>query len=133
MRPMSLNRPVHSGSVNPAVPAVSGRGVVGLMAPDRWSATEDNGVAVPPAEIHILIVIPNAKAFEYLKDKVFVVQPPYWSGKVHLHCVPDDPQSKWHAVPWTIRQALIDSGLATAEKVDMATPEQVTLGWPKEN
>jgi hypothetical protein len=101
------------------------------MAPDRWSPTEGNGLDVPPATLHIALVVPNAKAYEYLKDKVSVVAPPYWAGTIHLHMIPDDPKSKWHGIDWVIRQALTDSGLATPEQIEFTPPEQVTLGWPR--
>jgi hypothetical protein len=67
--------------------------------------------------------------WQYLKDKVQVATPPYWQGKIFVHVIPEAKNSQWDNADWTIRQALVETGLVNAEDVELAIPVELTLGW----
>ena len=88
-----------------------------------------NGKGEPERVIHLALVVPDIRLWKLLKERAFVVKPPYGNTTVHLHVLVEDKRG----LDWTIRQALVESGLVDPETAGLAYPDQVTLGWPTEN
>ena len=101
------------------------------MAPNGNHASLSTGATLAPADLHIALVIPQKKMWDYLKDRIFLIQPPYWKGNVILHLIPDNPKSRWNDIDWQIRQALVDSGLANPDQVEFSPPVELQFGWSK--
>lgn len=99
------------------------------MVADRPEPTQARGRSVPRADLHIALVAPDERVYRLLRDRVAVIAPPYWTGTVQLHVVIADPKSRWANVDWRLRQALVDSGLASPDEVEMLAPDQLHLGY----
>lgn len=84
----------------------------------------------PRTTLHLAVVVPDARIYHLLKDKMRIVQHPYWNGTVALHLIIDDPK---HPVDERLRIALVTLGLVEPQDLNLAYPEELTLGWPKEN
>lgn len=114
----------------PAVPEpVSQRS----LAPDWVSPTQDNGVAVPPADLHIALLAPDRDTAELLRGRVRVLKPPYWEGgKVYLHVVLQDQRKSPTYKDWdmTILLALADMGVMDTRDLEIGPPADLTLGYP---
>lgn len=100
------------------------------LAPDRRGPTEDNGLAVPPAHLHIALVVPDAATARRLTDSVRIVKPPLWNGKVNLHIIDQSRRKTYRDLDITVLQAMVDLGLITAGEAEIGPPESVTEGYP---
>ncbi len=85
-----------------------------------------------PDVLHVVLVVPDIRLYTLLKNKAFLVQPPYANTKVHLHVMVNDKSDPMNEVDWRLRQGLVELGLTTAETVHFTYPDQVSLGWPED-
>lgn len=134
LRPMRVRRPLdHLGKhgidyPRPAnrVPGMPDRIPARAVAPDRLGDPVYNGSDLPPADLHIALLVPDRKTYDIVKRRVHVIKPPYWPGRVHLHAIvnkdltPDDAQ---------ILQAVVDLGWATSDMTEIGPPAQLALGY----
>lgn len=103
-----------------------------LEAIEKWNAK------APPVSceghvIHLALVVPDIRLFQLLKSKALIIQPPYDNVRVELHILVEDKKDPLKDMPWDIRVALVQSGLANARDANIHPPDQVTLGWPTED
>lgn len=98
------------------------------MASHRVSSTEGNGTGLPRADLHIALLAPD-EATAKLIERVKIVRPPYWQGKVHLHVVVSADMTVDDVM---ILQAAADLGWGTSKSI-IAPPTQLTIGYPAED
>lgn len=126
---MRVRRPLdHLRPADPVSP-VPDRVPKHPVAPDGLGETQHNGSAVPPTDLHIALVVPDRKTYELVKRRVHVVNPPYWTGRVHLHAIVNPDLSVDDA---QILQAVVDLGWTTPEQAEIGPPAQLELGYQSE-
>lgn len=100
------------------------------MAPNRPNPTQDNGSTLPRTDLHIALILPDRATAQQLKNKIRVVKPPLWPGKVYLHFIPEDQRYRYRSLDTRTLIALVDTGLVDAKDVDIGPPAHITLGYP---
>jgi hypothetical protein len=94
LRPLSLGRPVHSGSVNDDLPVVPERVPEHPVAPDRVDPAEGERSPEPRGDLfHVALVIPlrNWESFShYVQGNIRVIKPKGWEDvEVVISVLPD--------------------------------------------
>lgn len=127
LRPLRIEPTGHRGGGPARVPSVPERVSRGPLAPNWSSPTENNGIAVPRAELHIALVVPSLTAAQQLGD-IRVLNPPYWNGNVNLHVIVRP--TGMTDTELLIRQAVADLGWADAKDLQIGDAATITLGYP---
>jgi hypothetical protein len=129
LRPLRLTGHRSDGRPNidlPRLPKQAPR----VVAPNRPGPTEGNGLDSPRADLHIALIVPDRKTADLLRNKVRIVRPPLWKGKLFLHLIPQDQRHKYRDIDMTTLLALIDTGLIDAKTAEIAAPDEITIGYP---
>ena len=127
LRPLQLNRTTkHLVELGSRVSKLPDRVPQRSLAPNWVSPTEGNGAGLPRTDLHIALIADSIDSALIL-ERIKVVQPPLWPGKVHLHIItggtltPDDV---------LIEQTLADLGWADSRDLHIGPPASVTQGYP---
>jgi hypothetical protein len=92
--------------------------------------TENNGVNISPAALHVALIIRDLKHWEAIKDSAYLVSPPLWNGTVQLHVILQHPRQTPQEMLNKI--TAVDIGLADPRTIHLAPPDQISLGLPTE-
>jgi hypothetical protein len=120
--------------------AASPRNPGAIPAALRPKPRDPSEVRPPPAgphpdpdfEIHLAIVVPDIRLYDLIRDRVIVTSPLSHNVRVHGHVVLEDARHPAAQLPLYTRQALVEAGLVDPHTVGFGAPEQITLGWPKQ-
>lgn len=127
MRPLRVTVASDIGIETIDLPPVLDRSAQRSLAPDWVSPTEGNGAGLPRADLHIALVVRSAEELTGLANRIKVVQPPLFNGKVHLHFVINHDANTDDVM---VRQAMVDLGWADARDLDIGPPASITEGYP---
>ena len=118
MRPLRIPKPAPQEKVR-------------AVAPDWQSPTLDNGLAAPPGDLHVAIVVPDAATAALLRGNVRVVKPPLWKdGHIYLHVIVSDDRHGAAGIDIRLAQAMADLGLLDAADLGIGPPDGITQGYP---
>lgn len=130
MRPLRLPGAGHSSPGPDRVPQLPERSTKRPVAPDGSNPTLDNGATVPRTDLHIALLAADKDTAELLRNRVRVVKPPYWNGRVHLHIIREDLRKKYATADVQVLQAVVDLGWGNARDLEIGSPEEMTDGYP---
>ena len=131
LRPLRITRPRNPGQISDALSELPEPVPTNPVAPDRHGPTEDNGLTAPRAELHIALIAPNRETAELIRGHIRIVKPPLWhGGKIYLHVITEDRRSKTIGIDARVLQAVVDLGFADARDVEIAEPDEFTIGYP---
>lgn len=124
--------PVSDGREQGSLPLVSeGRG----EPADRPSPPVAIPSGRPLERLHIALVIPNTRAFRRLVHGAYLIKDPTRQDvSVQLHVLegPDPKEDPAAATGLVLRHAAVKLGLASPEAARLQYPEEIELGWQKE-
>lgn len=126
---MQLNRPIRSRPRPNGLPRLPIGSPERPVASDRSSSTLDNGLATPRAELHIALLAADRETADLLRERVRVVKPPYWDGKVHLHIIREDLRGAKANVDFAVVQAVIDLGWGKSTDFNVGPPDDTSEGY----
>lgn len=99
------------------------------MAPEWRSPTEDNGLGVPRADLHVALVVPDRATYDLIRAKAFLVRPVGWEGHVYLHTILESRKTKYSDVPMKLLTLMSDLGLMDSKDLEIS-PLDMDLGYP---
>ncbi len=83
--------------------------------------------------LHIVFVVPDDRLARLLEQRTYVVQPPFYKGKIKIHTVNEEWAKDKSLFKDTVvyRQALLELGLVHPEDVEFKHVP-LTLGWERD-